>query len=106
MNATVAVTLKAVAYLALALFASPLLEGVMRKVKAVIHSRKGPPVTQPYLDLAKLLVKEDLSSESGFVARFAPPAAFAVRAGLRPSSCRSVSARPPARQATSSSSST
>ena len=66
-----------VAYLALVLFASPLLEGVMRKVKAIVHSRKGPPVMQPYLDLAKLLVKEDVVSAPGLVARFAPPAAFA-----------------------------
>jgi len=64
-------------YLAIVLFASPLLEGVMRKVRAVIHSRQGPPVTQPYLDLAKLLVKEDLTSQPGNPTRFAPSAAFA-----------------------------
>ena len=77
MSATTAVVLQSVAYLALVLFASPLLEGVMRKVKAIIHSRKGPPIIQPYLDLAKLLIKEDLASEPGLVARLAPPAAFA-----------------------------
>jgi formate hydrogenlyase subunit 4 len=77
MNPTLIIALKAIAYLLIALLASPLIEGVMRKIKALIHSRKGPPVWQPYLDLAKLLVKEDLSSESGFVSRFAPPAAFA-----------------------------
>jgi formate hydrogenlyase subunit 4 len=65
------------AYLLLVVFGSPLVEGVMRKVKARIHSRKGPPLTQPYRDLAKLLVKEDLRSERGFVARFAPVGAFA-----------------------------
>jgi formate hydrogenlyase subunit 4 len=75
---TAEIALKAVAYLLLALLASPLLEGVMRKVKAYIHSRKGPPITQPYRDLAKLLVKEDLSSERSLVARFAPPGAFAA----------------------------
>jgi len=77
MDANVVIALKVIAYLVFALLASPLIEGVMRKIKAVIHSRKGPPIRQPYLDLAKLLVKEDLSSESGFVSRFAPPAAFA-----------------------------
>jgi formate hydrogenlyase subunit 4 len=77
MNPTLVVALKAIAYLAFAVLASPLIEGVMRKIKAVIHSRKGPPIRQPYLDLAKLLVKEDLSSQSGLVARLAPPAAFA-----------------------------
>ena len=77
MNEAAVVTLKAVAYLALLLFGSPLLEGVMRKVKALVHSRTGPPITQPYLDLAKLLVKEDVVSAAGPVSRFAPPAAFA-----------------------------
>ncbi len=77
MNETAIVTLEALAYLALVLFASPLVEGVMRKVKAIVHSRQGPPIVQPYLDLAKLLVKEDVVSEPGVVARVAPPAAFA-----------------------------
>ncbi len=77
MNPAIVTVLKASAYVALVLFASPLLEGVFRKIKAVIHSRKGPPLTQPYLDLAKLLVKEDLSSESRLTARLAAPAAFA-----------------------------
>jgi len=77
MNPTLVVALKAIAYLVFAVLASPLIEGVMRKIKAIVHSRKGPPIRQPYLDLAKLLVKEDLSSQSGFVARLAPPAAFA-----------------------------
>lgn len=67
----------AFAWLVLVLFASPLVEGVMRKVKAVVHSRQGPPIVQPYLDLAKLLVKEDLSAAPGAVARLAPAAAFA-----------------------------
>ena len=77
MNRTAIVTLEAFAYLALVMFASPLVEGVMRKVKAIVHSRQGPPIVQPYLDLAKLLVKEDVVSDPGVVARFAPPAAFA-----------------------------
>ena len=42
---------------AAALFLSPLCEGIMRKLKAAIHSRIGPPVTQPYWDLLKLLAK-------------------------------------------------
>ena len=37
----------------------------MRKVKAIVHSRQGPPIIQPYLDLAKLLVKEDLVERAG-----------------------------------------
>ncbi|MBP1633836.1 MAG: respiratory-chain dehydrogenase, subunit 1 [Acidobacteria bacterium] len=77
MNGTASAMLGSLAWMALVLFASPLVEGVMRKVKAVIHSRKGPPIVQPYLDLAKLLVKEDLAGAPGLVARLAPPAAFA-----------------------------
>jgi formate hydrogenlyase subunit 4 len=50
---------------ALALFLSPLYEGILRKLRAVIHSRTGPPVTQPFLDLLKLLGKEDLRTVSG-----------------------------------------
>jgi len=51
----------------LALVLSPLCEGIMRKVRAAIHSRIGPPITQPYWDLFKLLGKEDLRSTGGVV---------------------------------------
>jgi formate hydrogenlyase subunit 4 len=51
----------------LALFLSPLCEGLMRKLRALIHSRMGPPITQPYWDLLKLLGKEDLRSTGGVV---------------------------------------
>jgi formate hydrogenlyase subunit 4 len=50
---------------AAALFLSPLCEGIMRKLRAAIHSRLGPPITQPYWDLLKLLGKEDLRSTGG-----------------------------------------
>jgi len=62
----------------LALLLSPLLEGVIRKLKARIHSRQGPPITQPYLDLLKLLGKEDLRSSSSLVFRLGPVAATAA----------------------------
>jgi len=55
--------LNAVLVLALA----PLAEGLMRKLKAIIHSRTGPPIIQPYLDLAKLLGKEDLRVTTGLL---------------------------------------
>jgi len=32
---------------AAALLLSPLCEGIMRKLRAAIHSRMGPPITQP-----------------------------------------------------------
>jgi len=52
---------------AAALLLSPLCEGVMRKLRATIHSRIGPPITQPYWDLFKLLGKEDLRTTGGRV---------------------------------------
>jgi len=56
----------------IALFLSPLYEGIMRKFKAIIHSRQGPPITQPYLDILKLLGKEDLRTAGGLLYGMAP----------------------------------
>ena len=42
---------------------APLLTGVIRKLKAWMQSRRGPPVYQPYLDLAKLMRKGSVVSE-------------------------------------------
>ena len=38
---------------------APLLRGVIKKMKATLQLRQGPPIFQPYYDLAKLLRKED-----------------------------------------------
>jgi formate hydrogenlyase subunit 4 len=55
-----------------ALVLSPLFEGAVRKVTAIIQSRRGPPITQAYMDLAKLLTKEDIEvGEAPFVQRLA-----------------------------------
>lgn len=54
------------------LFLSPLYEGIMRKVRAVIHSRQGPPILQPYYDLAKLILKDDQEVEGNFLFKSAP----------------------------------
>jgi formate hydrogenlyase subunit 4 len=51
---------------------APLAEGLLRKLKAIIHSRKGPPIIQPYLDIAKLLVKEDLTPSASWIWRMTP----------------------------------
>jgi formate hydrogenlyase subunit 4 len=53
---------------------APLAEGVVRRVRAIVHSRKGPPLAQPYYDLAKLLAKEDLAPTSGRLWQLAPAA--------------------------------
>jgi len=50
---------------AIALLLAPLYEGVLRKLKAALHSRIGPPLIQPYLDALKLLGKEDLRTVGG-----------------------------------------
>jgi formate hydrogenlyase subunit 4 len=58
----------------LVLLAAPLVDGILRKVRARIHSRQGPPVMQTYYDLAKLMVKEDQSGANNFVFNAAPVA--------------------------------
>lgn len=55
----------------------PFLEGLMRKITARIQSRQGPPLYQPYLDLLKLLRKENLISTTNWAFRLAPLLAFA-----------------------------
>lgn len=67
------VLLQCLLNVAIAMFLSPLYEGVLRKVRAAIHSRIGPPVTQPYWDLLKLLGKEDLRSAGGAAYASLPP---------------------------------
>jgi formate hydrogenlyase subunit 4 len=51
---------------------APLAEGLLRKLKAIVHSRQGPPIIQPYLDIAKLLVKEDLTPTRNWIWSMAP----------------------------------
>jgi len=63
----ITVVLGCVLNVAIALFLSPMYEGLLRKVRAAIHSRIGPPPTQPYWDLLKLLGKEDLHEPRGIV---------------------------------------
>lgn len=54
--------LKCAANAALVLLVAPLCEGIMRRITARIQSRQGPPLLQPYMDLLKLLGKEDIES--------------------------------------------
>ncbi|MBU2497750.1 MAG: NADH-quinone oxidoreductase subunit H [Proteobacteria bacterium] len=55
---------------------APFLEGFMRKLKAFFHSRIGPPIYQPYLDIIKLLGKEDLRASENFLFGLAPIVCF------------------------------
>lgn len=57
----------------LVLAVAPLAVGVIRKVKARVQCRKGPPVFQPYLDLAKLLFKGTTSNKTASVIFYAAP---------------------------------
>lgn len=64
--------------LILVLMLSPLLEGVIRKLTALVHSRIGPPIYQPYLDLLKLLGKEEIVSSESWLFRWSPIISFAT----------------------------
>jgi formate hydrogenlyase subunit 4 len=67
------------AQMALVLLLAPLLTGLVRKVKARILRRRGPPLLQPYLDLWRLLKKETvLAHNASWLFRAAPYAIFAT----------------------------
>jgi formate hydrogenlyase subunit 4 len=52
------------AQMILVLLLSPLLTGVVRKVKARLLRRRGPPLIQPYRDLVRLMHKEVVLAEN------------------------------------------
>lgn len=59
------------------LFFAPLLQGVIKKLKALMQGRVGPGVLQPYFDLLRLLKKEMVvSSVTSWVFRAAPYIVF------------------------------
>ena len=65
--------------LALVLALAPALTGLVRKLRARLLGRRGPPLVQPYRDLAKLLRKESVMAESAsWLFRGAPYAVFAL----------------------------
>ena len=65
--------------LALVLLIAPLFDGMTRKVTAVVQSRKGPPITQSYMDLMKLLIKEDIEvGDSPVMQRFSALLSFSA----------------------------
>ncbi len=67
----------AVGQAVLLLALSPLLQGFIKKGKALLQNRQGPPLLQPYRDLAKLLRKESLVPEPAtWVFRAAPYVSF------------------------------
>jgi formate hydrogenlyase subunit 4 len=65
--------------LLLVLLLAPLLTGWVRKIKARLLRRQGPPIIQPYRDLLKLLRKEVvLADNASWVFRIAPYVIFAT----------------------------
>jgi formate hydrogenlyase subunit 4 len=63
----------------LVLLLAPLLTGLVRKVKARLLLRKGPPLIQPYRDLARLLRKEVvLADNASWLFRVTPYLIFAA----------------------------
>ncbi len=62
----------------LVLMLAPLLDGIMRKLVALVHSRIGPPIHQPYLDLLKLLGKEEMVSSPYTFFRYSAVLALAA----------------------------
>ncbi len=65
--------------MALVLLLAPLLTGLVRKVKARLQRRRGPPLIQPYRDLRRLLSKEVvLANNASWLFRVAPYLVFAV----------------------------
>ena len=81
-------TLVQVVQLLLVLAVAPLLTGYIRKVKAYLLRRRGPPLLQPYRDLLKLIRKEAVLAENAsWIFRTAPYLIFGttlIAAGLVP----------------------
>ena len=65
--------------MALVLLLAPLLTGSVRRVKARLQRRQGPPLLQPYRDLRRLLQKDVVLAENAsWLFRAAPYVIFAV----------------------------
>ena len=63
----------------LVLAAAPLLTGFVRKVKARLLRRRGPPIIQPYRDILRLLKKEVVVADNAsWIFRVAPYVIFAT----------------------------
>ena len=72
------IALQAIAMLAVLLLA-PLLTGIVRKAKARLLRRIGPPLIQPYRDLWRLLQKEVvLADNASWLFRATPYLVFAT----------------------------
>src|SRR5256884_4929602 len=84
----------------LVLAAAPLLPGLVRKVKARLLRRRGPPIVQPYRDILRLLKKEVVVADNAsWLFRVAPYVIFAttwVAAALVPTFATGLALSPAA----------
>src|SRR5579883_3138011 len=56
---------------------SPLVAGVINRLKEMVQSRRGPSIFQPYFDIWKLFHKNEIISEqSSWIFRFTPSMVF------------------------------
>jgi formate hydrogenlyase subunit 4 len=68
-----------VAQLTFLLLFAPLAEGILAKLEERIQGKQGPSIFQVYLDIAKLLRKDEVvSEEASWLFRFAPVVGFAM----------------------------
>jgi formate hydrogenlyase subunit 4 len=66
-----------VTQVALLLMAAPLVNGVIKKAKALLQNRRGPSIWQPYRDIWKFMTKERVVSEHhSWIFRAAPYVVF------------------------------
>ena len=86
------------AQMLLVLLLAPLFTGFVRKAKARLLRRQGPPLIQPYLDLARLMRKDVvLAVNASWLFRVIPYLIFAttwVAASLVPTSAKAADATP------------
>lgn len=62
----------------LLLLLAPLFSGFSRVMRAKMHSRKGPPLLQNYLDIVKLMKRQEVvSQQAGWIFRYAPAVSMA-----------------------------
>jgi formate hydrogenlyase subunit 4 len=84
---------------AVLLAAAPLLRSVIKKMKATLQNRQGPPLLQGYYDLAKLLRKEPVRSETASWVFAAGPRLYFATAVAASTLVPVVLARAPLEQA-------
>ena len=76
------------AQMLLVLLLAPLLTGLVRKMKARLMRRRGPPLIQPYRDLVRLMRKEVVLADNASWLFRVIPYLSSPPPGSRPRWCR------------------